>query len=387
MPADYHHGVRVIEINNGSRPIRTIETAVIGMVCTADDADAATFPLNTPILAFGTRDILDKAGNTGTLAHSLDAIKDQCEPTMIFVRVAEGSDAAHTTSNIIGGLLNGRKTGLQALLSAKMIFGLKPRIIGVPKYDTEQAVATEMGIIAEKLRGFAYCGVKADTPEAVVTYRNNFANKRQMLLWPNFTGWDTATSSTKELYASARALGLRAKIDDETGWHKTLSNVAVNGVGGITQDVYWDLQATGTESDYLNGNEITTLINESGYRFWGSRTCSDDPLFAFENYSRTGDIIADTIAEAHFWAVDKPMSVALIKDIIDGINSKLRWFVQNGYLLGGECWFDDKFNPSDNVKAGRLTLDYDYTPVPPLEDLTFQQRITDKYVLNLTKQL
>jgi phage tail sheath protein FI len=30
MPQDYHHGVRVIEINEGSRPIRTVSTAVVG---------------------------------------------------------------------------------------------------------------------------------------------------------------------------------------------------------------------------------------------------------------------------------------------------------------------------------------------------------------------
>jgi phage tail sheath protein FI len=277
--------------------------------------------------------------------------------------------------------------GLQALLSAKQMFGFKPRIIGVPSWDMEQAVAEEMGIIAEKLRGFAYIGVRAATPEAAVLYRNEFANKRVMLIWSDFTGWDTVTSSMTDLTASARALGLRAKIDDEVGWHKTLSNVAVNGVGGLSHDVFWDLQATATESDYLNSHEVTTLINEKGYRFWGSRTCADDPLFCFENYVRTGDIIADTIAEAHLWAVDKPMSKALVKDIIDGINNKLRWFVQNGYLLGGSCWFDELFNPVDNIKSGQLTLDYDYTPVPPLEDLRFQQRITDKYVFNLINDI
>jgi hypothetical protein len=45
--ADYHHGVRVVEINDGTRVISTVSTAIIGMVCTAEDADAATFPLNT----------------------------------------------------------------------------------------------------------------------------------------------------------------------------------------------------------------------------------------------------------------------------------------------------------------------------------------------------
>lgn len=387
MPADYHHGVRVVEINNGTRPIRTIESAIIGMVCTADDADATVFPLNKPVLAFGTRNIIDKAGTQGTLALSLDAIKDQCEPVMIIVRVAEGVNDAETISNIIGTTVNGRKTGLQALLSAKQMFGIKPRILGAPGWDMEQPVATELGIIAEKLRAFAYVGVKAHTPEEAVLYRNEFGNKRMMLIWPEFTGWDTTANANVTLSASARALGLRSKIDDEIGWHKTLSNVAVNGVGGLSHDVYWDLQATTTESDYLNGHDVTTLINEKGYRFWGSRTCSDDPLFPFENYVRTGDIIADTIAEAHLWAVDKPMSKALVKDIVDGINSKMRSFVQNGYLLGGECWFDENYNPVDQIKSGRLVLDYDYTPVPPLEDLMFQQRITDKYVFNLISDI
>ena len=50
MPTDYHHGVRVVEITNGARPIRTIETAIIGTVVTGEDADAAYFPVNRPVL-------------------------------------------------------------------------------------------------------------------------------------------------------------------------------------------------------------------------------------------------------------------------------------------------------------------------------------------------
>ncbi|MBT9301631.1 hypothetical protein GIW54_07515 [Pseudomonas proteolytica] len=32
--SDYLHGVRVIELSGGTRPIRTISTAVIGLFCT-----------------------------------------------------------------------------------------------------------------------------------------------------------------------------------------------------------------------------------------------------------------------------------------------------------------------------------------------------------------
>ncbi|WP_369826196.1 hypothetical protein [Pantoea sp. FDAARGOS_194] len=41
--SDYHHGVRVVEINDGTRTISTVSTAVVGLVCTADDADARLF--------------------------------------------------------------------------------------------------------------------------------------------------------------------------------------------------------------------------------------------------------------------------------------------------------------------------------------------------------
>lgn len=33
MAQDYHHGVRVEEINEGTRTITTVSTAIVGMVC------------------------------------------------------------------------------------------------------------------------------------------------------------------------------------------------------------------------------------------------------------------------------------------------------------------------------------------------------------------
>lgn len=50
MAQDYHHGVRVVEINEGTRSITTVSTAIVGMVCTGDDADASMFPLNNMAL-------------------------------------------------------------------------------------------------------------------------------------------------------------------------------------------------------------------------------------------------------------------------------------------------------------------------------------------------
>ena len=388
MATDYHHGVRVVEVNDGTRTIRTISTAVIGMVCTAEDADADAFPLNEPVLITNVNTAIGKAGTLGTLSKSLDAIADQATPVIVVVRVAEGESEAETTSNLIGTTTpSGKYTGMKALLAAQTKLSVKPRILGVPGLDS-LPVATELVSIAQKLRGFVYAyAYGCETKEAAVVYRDNFNAREVIVIWPDFISWDTTANANATTWAVARALGMRAKIDEETGWHKTLSNVTVNGVTGISKDVYWDLQLPTTDAGYLNQNEVTTLIQQGGFRFWGSRTCSDDPLFCFENYTRTAQVLADTIAEAHMWAVDKPITPTLVKDIIEGINAKFRELKALGYIVDGKAWLNTELNSETSLKAGKLYIDYDYTPVPPLENLLFQQRITDTYLADFASKI
>lgn len=388
MATDYHHGARIIEINEGVRPIRTISTAVIGIVCTGADADAKTFPLDTPVLLTDVRSALGKAGDSGTLAHSLDAIADQTQPVVVAVRVAEGESAAETTANIIGGSTpTGKYTGMKALLDSQTRLKVKPRILAVPGLDS-LPVATELVSISQQLRAFSYLSAfGAQTKEEAVLYRDQIGVREAMVIWPDFVGFDTQAAAERTLYATARAVGLRARIDEEVGWHKTLSNVDVNGVTGISHSVFWDLQSTATDSDYLNSHEVTTLICNGGYRFWGSRTCSTDPIWAFENYTRTGQVLADTIADAHFWAVDKPMHASLFRDVLEGVNAKFRELKGNGYIVDGTAWFDPAANTPDILKAGKAYIDYDYTPVPPLENLMFRQRITDRYLVSLADSI
>jgi phage tail sheath protein FI len=376
----YHHGVRVVEITEGTRPIRTIATAIIGLVATGPAADAAAFPLNTPVLVTDVYAALAKAGATGTLAKTLNAIAQQARPIIVVVRVEPGVDAAATTSNVIGTVLpSGQRTGLKALLSAQAQLGVKPRILGAPGLDTP-AVAAELASVAQQLRAMAYASCwECDTVAEALAYRADFGARELMLIHPNFQSWDTVGNAAAEAPAVAYALGLRAKIDFDTGWHKTISNVAVNGVVGISKSIFWDLQSSATDAGLLNEDGVTTLINAQGFKFWGSRTCSDEPLFSFESSVRTAQVLADSIAEAHMWANDKPMHPSIVKDILEGVNAKMRELKTLGYILDGSAWYDETINTAARLKEGKLVIDYDYTPIPPLEDLAFRQRITDRY--------
>lgn len=379
MAADYHHGVRIVEINGGTRPIRTVSTAVIGVVCTATDADAALFPLNRPALITDVLAAIGKAGTEGTLRPTLQAIADQANAITVVVRVAAGEDDSATTANVVGKKDGATYTGMQALLVAEAQVGVRPRILGAPGLDT-QPVSAALAIVAKKLRAMAYvsCAASASVTEAVA-YREQFSQRELMLIYPDFVAFNSADATTGMAFATARALGLRAMIDQEQGWHKSLSNVAVAGVTGISRDVHWDLQDPATDAGVLNAADITTLINSKGYKFWGSRTCSEDPLFAFETATRAAQILADTIAEAQMIYVDKPLHPSLVRDLIESINAKFRQLVAAGYLIGAKAWYDPAANQASQLSDGKLVIDYDYTPVPPLENLTLNQRITDQY--------
>ena len=388
--SDYHHGVRVIEIAGGTRPIRTIATSVIGLVATSSDADEEVFPLNRPVLLTNIRAAIGKAGTTGTLAKSLDAIASQASPVTVVVRVQEGETPEETTSNVIGGTnAQGQYTGMKALLAAQSSGPrVKPRIIGAPGLENA-AVVAELATIAQQLRGFAYASdLASETIEEAAAFRETFGQRELMLIWPELMRFDTQAGRETAMAASAFALGLRAKLDNEVGWHKTLSNIAINSVTGMSHDVFWDLQDPATDAGYLNEKDITTVVNNNGFRFWGSRTCAGpQDQFAFENYTRTAQVLADTMAEGHMWAVDAPMHPSLVKDIIEGINAKFRELKALGYIIDGQAWFDEEPNTAEVLQSGKLYIDYDYTPVPPLENLMFRQRITNRYLLDFAQQI
>lgn len=382
MTDNFFHGARVKENTDLQTAINDVDSTVIGLVAVADDADATTFPLDTPVLITRVISVLGKAGKTGSLYKSLKAISDQVSTRVIVVRVAAAGteDGAKTQSQLIigGSQADGSYTGMFALLTAEQKVGYRPRILGVPMYDTQEVTA-QLRVIAKQLRAFSYSYCDGcETIAEAKTYRQQFAEREGMLIWPNFIAYNPESGKNEEFPAVAYALGMRAKIDNEQGWHKSLSNVAVSNVLGITKDVFWALQAEDSDANELNANEVTTLIKRDGFRFWGNRT-TDKNEYIFEVYTRTAQILADTIAEAQFTTVDSPLTPANVKDVVSGINAKLQGLVTAGRLIGAACWFDIVDNPTTGIRQGKVVVRYNYSPVPPLEDLTMIQTFTDQY--------
>lgn len=156
------HGVEVLEVDTGPRPIATVRSSVIGIVGTAPNADATAFPLNTPVLIAGNRreaSLLDTLNTgEGTLPAALDSILDQSGAVVVVIRVEEGGTETETLANVLGGVNagTGQYEGVHALLGAESVVGFQPRILLAPGFThTRRSAAVTTVTVTNQGAGYA----------------------------------------------------------------------------------------------------------------------------------------------------------------------------------------------------------------------------------------
>lgn len=371
------HGVTQTEVLKAAAALDVKPTSIWGVSCNGSDADAAKFPAGQPVLVTDLDDAINDAGELGGLARTLQAIRTHGKSIGVVVRVADGvgGDAGAIATDQAAKAV----AGIQALRTAETRddIRVRPRILAAPGLDV-QSVTTAAAVAAAALGAFAYGSAVGATPANVETYRANFSARELMLIDGDFRAFDEAAGEDAVSFAVAHAVGLRARIDREIGWHKTLSNVPFTGPSGIVSPRAWDLFSPETDMGLINGADVTGLIRRDGYRFWGNRTCSANPQFAFESAVRTNQVLRDTIGEGMFPYIDRPLTNALATDIVELINALFRRLTRAGLIIGAEA-FLAAGNTKELLAAGKLKLGYRFTPCAPMEDLGVESEITDEF--------
>ncbi|WP_098030328.1 phage tail sheath subtilisin-like domain-containing protein [Escherichia coli] len=97
MAANYLHGVETIEIERGPRPVRTVKSAVIGLVGTAPAG-----PINTSVLCLSEKDAAQFGSQVSgfSIPQALDAIYDHGAGTVVVINVADPAKHSVTASAI-----------------------------------------------------------------------------------------------------------------------------------------------------------------------------------------------------------------------------------------------------------------------------------------------
>ncbi|ETS07670.1 phage tail sheath subtilisin-like domain-containing protein [Bartonella henselae] len=406
MATGFLHGVEVVEVDDGTRPLRAVQSGVIGIVGTAPDADEQAFPLNTPVLVAGSLSQaakLDRTGKRrGTLPNALDLIFKQVGAIVVVVRVQEGDNENTTLTNILGGVnANGAYEGVHAFIGAQSIVGQTPRILIAPGFTNKRTttdlsiegldyqdeplvtvesygIAAELIGIAERLRAIVVLDAPNTTDEAALSTAKDFDSKRAILIDP-FVKVNRDGKILEEP-ASAAVAGVIAKTDFTHGFWHSPSNKVINGIVGTARPIDFSIGDRSSRANLLNEQNITTIIRENGYRLWGNRTLSSDTKFAFLSVVRTADMINDAILRGHLWAVDRNIKKTYMHDVSESVNAYLRDLKAQGAILGGRCTPDLELNTASAIESGRVYFNVEFTPTTPAEHITFRSQIINDYL-------
>lgn len=402
MADTYLHGVEVIELDGGSRPISTVASSVIGLVGTAPQG-----PVNTPTLILGSRSeavkIFGEDKDGYTIPAALDAIFDQVGAAVVVVNVADPNNPAHinedtnkldpnliSLSDVVGGVnTDGTYKGLQCLLAARTECKVQPRLLIAPGFTHQKPegnsnpVVSEMITIAERLRAMIIADCPNNTKEDAVSYMEGFGSERLFCIYP----WAKVMKGDNivEEPLSGRIAGLIAKSDNNRGFWWSPSNLVINGIVGISKPIDFTLGDSVCVANFLNEHKVATVIQQDGYRLWGNRTASADAKWCFISVRRTADMINDSLLNAHLWAVDRNITKTYCEDVCEGVNNYLRYLKNIGAIIDGNCWADSSINTPDQIQQGKVVFDFDFTPPYPAEHITFRSRLVGDYLEDIFK--
>ena len=266
----FFHGVTVTNVDIGARTIALPASSVIGLCDVFTPGAQASAKPNVPVLLTSKKDAAAAFGIGSSIYLACEAIYNRAQAVIVAVGVEAAETPEAQASAVIGGVsAAGERTGLQALLDGKSRFNAQPRLLVAPGHSAQQAVATAMDGLAEKLRAIAILDGPNSTDEAAVAYAKNFGSKRLFMVDPGVQVWDSATNAARNAPASAYAAGLFAWTDAEYGFWSSPSNKEIKGITGTSRPVeFLDGDET-CRANLLNNANIATIIRDDGYRLWG----------------------------------------------------------------------------------------------------------------------
>lgn len=381
MPS-FLHGVAVAEINQGIKKVKTSSSSVIGVIGTAPEA-TEDFPLNTPVLIAGSYTEAAKLGNTGTLPAALEGILAQTGAMVVVVRIAEGvasgegndaiTAAEATINNVIGSVsADGTYSGVYSFLASKSILGVTPRILCAPGFSVKEVV-TELNIIANRLRAIVVADCPAnETNENLIRFVSDCASERIYAVCPQ-----VLNTKNEAVPASPYVAGVIARTDNDDGFWVSPSNKAINGIIGLSKPIDFALGDASCRANYLNEQNIATIINQNGYKLWGNRSTAGTGSYQFLCVRRTADVISDSILQSHLWAVDRNVVKNYLTDVTESVNAFLAALKSQGAILAGKCVANRELNTAANITEGKVYFDFEFTPAYPAEQVTFRAYLSE----------
>ena len=283
----------------------------------------------------------------------------------------DASSGETIINNVIGA--SGDYSGVYSFLAAKSTLGITPKILCAPGFSTAEVI-TELNIVANRLRAV----VVADCPagasnENLINFVTTCASDRIYAVYPPVINTKNAS-----VPASPYVAGVMAKTDNDEGFWVSPSNKVINGILGTSIPVDYAYGDSSCRSNYLNEQNITTIINQNGFRVWGNRSTAGTGSYQFLCVRRTADVISESILQSHLWAVDRNIVKNYLTDVVENVNAFMANLKAQGAILAGKCMANKELNTSHNISQGRVYFDFEFTPAYPAEQVNFRAYLNNE---------
>lgn len=385
----YQHGTRVSRVPEGTVSLTVLDQATIGIIGTAPTADAALFPLNTPVGLTGDLTQIAALGVTGTLRSSIEnmiaAAGGSFLPKTAIVRVDAGVTPEATITNMVGDA--GSLTGWHAFKGARSELGFKPKIYLAPGFTGQRISDGANPLVAamlpwlERQRSQMLVSGPGTTKDAAIEYAEDFGSMSLEIIDPRVMIGSVVYPA--ESFIAGLGLRIMRDGDPETkkpaGFWVSWSNAEIGGITATERMISFDYTDPDTESHLLNENGINTIIRDKGFRYWGGLTASADDDWMFANVVRTRYAIEEMVAERFASIIDAPMTAVAVVEAISSLDEKLLDMKTTGAILGGSAYFLPTQNSSGQLRRGQLRVEFDAEETPPIHGLTFGSHRNKKY--------
>ena len=229
--------------------------------------------------------------------------------------------------------------------------------------DAANPYISALATVTEQIQARAYVAGPNTTNADAIRYRNTINSGRIMVIDPK--GIKNVSGVPVTVPIAPVFAGIRARVvASSEGVSGSVSNKAIRTLDGVARTINYP-----TDSNYLNENQVSTVINENGgRRTWGSRLAIDDALWQFDSVRATADMVNDAIHDLYFNYVDKKFTKGNLKMMVEDGNDALRVFKENDDILGGKVWLSDLNQPTLNAN-GKVFLNVEFEPVGIMEQI------------------
>lgn len=277
--------------------------------------------------------------------------------------------------------------GIKAIDSTTIRCGVTPNIIVAPYFSETIENANAMIDKCEAKIGGKYgCVAYIDIPTTATTFadakdyktNNSLVSKYARLHYPK------AKYSGMIFHLSVLDAVASQVVDTETdgvACHSSSNRAIMCDVPALNATT--ELIYSESEANELNAVGITTINYIGGsFRLWGGHMAnySYASIATIEAKDRSDATVRmqiyldNTLKNDFIDSIDSLLTRRDIDNILSDVSIWLNSLVNRGYLLKGECQFDDGDNATAELADGNLVLDVIHTETPNGKAITFQMQ-------------